>query len=64
MRRRALSDEEVRAYLARKQPLGGGRPGQPADVDGAAVFLLSDAARFVTGQVLAVDGGWSLTEAG
>ena len=47
MSRRALSDEEVRAYVARKQPLGGGRPGQPADVDGAAVFLLSEAARFV-----------------
>ena len=64
MSRRALSDEQIRSYVERKQPLGGGRPGQPADVDGAAVFLLSDAARFVTGQVLAVDGGWSLTEAG
>jgi NAD(P)-dependent dehydrogenase (short-subunit alcohol dehydrogenase family) len=33
--------------------------GTPTDLDGAAVFLLSDAARFCTGQVLAIDGGWS-----
>ena len=64
MSRRAVSDEAIRAYVARKQPLDGGRPGTPADVDGAAVFFLSDASRFVTGQVLAVDGGWSVTEAG
>ena len=64
MSRRAVSDETIRAYVARKQPLDGGRPGTPADVDGAAVFFLSDASRFVTGQVLAVDGGLSVTEAG
>ena len=64
MSRRAMSDETIRAYVARKQPLDGGRAGAPADVDGAAVFFLSDASRFVTGQVLAVDGGWSVTEAG
>jgi NAD(P)-dependent dehydrogenase (short-subunit alcohol dehydrogenase family) len=64
MSRRAVADETIRAYVARKQPLDGGRPGAPADVDGAAVFFLSDASRFVTGQVLAVDGGWSVTEAG
>jgi 2-deoxy-D-gluconate 3-dehydrogenase len=35
-----------------------GRWGEPDDIAGAAVFLCSDAARYVTGQVLAVDGGW------
>jgi NAD(P)-dependent dehydrogenase (short-subunit alcohol dehydrogenase family) len=31
--------------------------GQPDDLVGAALFLLSDEARWVTGQILAVDGG-------
>jgi 2-dehydro-3-deoxy-D-gluconate 5-dehydrogenase len=35
-----------------------GRWGEPDDIAGAAVFLCSDAARYVTGQVLLVDGGW------
>ena len=35
-----------------------GRWGEPDDIAGAAVFLCSDAARYVTGHVLAVDGGW------
>ncbi len=34
-----------------------GRHGQPADVAGTVLFLASDAARYVTGQVLVVDGG-------
>ena len=35
-----------------------GRWGEPVDIGGAAVFLASDAARYVHGHILAVDGGW------
>ncbi|MHB1309149.1 MAG: SDR family NAD(P)-dependent oxidoreductase [Limisphaerales bacterium] len=62
MAQRAAGNPEILEFIATKQPLDGGRIGQPADCDGAAVFLLSDAARFVTGQVLAVDGGWSVSD--
>ena len=43
------------AALAREIPLG--RVGQPADVSAAALFLASDDAAWITGQVLTVDGG-------
>ncbi len=46
----------LRAFNA-KIPLG--RSGQEDDVKGAAVFLVSDAAQFITGQTLCVDGGWT-----
>ncbi|MBE7211298.1 MAG: SDR family oxidoreductase, partial [Gluconacetobacter diazotrophicus] len=36
-----------------------GRWGRPDDLGGAAVFLLSDQARFVTGAILPVDGGYA-----
>lgn len=62
MSQRAQADSAVLNFIKTKQPLDGGRIGQPADADGAAVFLLSDEARFVTGQVLAVDGGWCVSE--
>lgn len=62
MAQRAAADETIRKFVATKQPLDGGRIGQPEDCDGAAVYLLSEAARFVTGQVLAVDGGWAVSE--
>jgi len=50
------------AFIKSKQPLDGGRIGQASDLDAAAVFFMSDSAGFTTGQVLAVDGGWSVTE--
>lgn len=62
MSRRAMTDPRILAFVRSKQPLEGGRPGAPADLDDAAVFFLSDASRFVTGQALAVDGGWSVSD--
>ncbi len=44
-------------YLVDRIPMK--RPGQPNDLDGAVVFLASDASRYVTGQTLLVDGGIS-----
>ena len=61
MAARAMNNPEIQTFVSEKQPLDGGRPAVPADLDGAAAFLLSDQARFITGQILAVDGGWSLT---
>lgn len=62
MSKRAAGDEAIMAFVQAKQPLEGGRIGMPEDVDGAALFLLSRAAKFITGQVLAVDGGWTVSE--
>src|SRR6266571_5944380 len=62
MSRRALSNEAILKFITTKQPLDGGRIGQPSDLDAAAVYFMSDDARFVTGQVLAVDGGWCVSE--
>ena len=47
--------EEMRALMLQNTPLG--RFGEPEDVAGAVRFLCSDAAAFVTGEVLLVDGG-------
>ncbi len=44
-------------YLVDRIPVK--RPGQPHDLDGAVVFLASEASRYVTGQTLLVDGGIS-----
>ncbi|HVW78198.1 MAG TPA: glucose 1-dehydrogenase [Alloacidobacterium sp.] len=44
-------------YLIDRIPLK--RPGQPNDLDGAVIFLASEASRYVTGQTLLVDGGIS-----
>jgi NAD(P)-dependent dehydrogenase (short-subunit alcohol dehydrogenase family) len=62
MAQRATNDPRIGAFVKTKQPLDGGRIGQAADLDAAAVFFMSDGSGFTTGQVLAVDGGWSVTE--
>jgi NAD(P)-dependent dehydrogenase (short-subunit alcohol dehydrogenase family) len=62
MSQRAVGDDAIRQFIRQKQPLDGGRIGAASDLDDAAVFFLSDASRYVTGQVLAVDGGWSVSE--
>lgn len=62
MARRAAEDEAIVEYVVTKQPLDGGRIGRPEDLDEAVVYFMSDASRFVTGQVLAVDGGWTVSE--
>ena len=50
------ADETRNRQILERIPAG--RWGEPSDLAGAAVFLASDAARYVQGHVLAVDGGW------
>ena len=50
-----LSDEGKRSAAAERHPLK--RFGKPEDIAAAAIFLLDDAASWITGRVLAVDGG-------
>tara|TARA_Y100001934_G_C12319207_1_gene759213 strand:- start:1437 stop:1805 length:369 start_codon:yes stop_codon:yes gene_type:complete len=62
MSKRAAENEGIMSFVRNKQPLDGGRIGKPEDLNSSALYLLSKESRFVTGQVLAVDGGWSVTE--
>jgi NAD(P)-dependent dehydrogenase (short-subunit alcohol dehydrogenase family) len=62
MARRAAGDDAIQAFIKTKQPLDGGRIGKPTDLDAAVVYLLSDDSAFVTGQELAIDGGWGVSD--
>lgn len=49
-------DPQMNEYILSRTPLG--RWGKPEDLDGAVVFLSSDASEFITGEILVIDGGW------
>ena len=59
MAQRATESAETMAYLKDKQALTGDL-GEASDCAAAALYLLSDASRFVTGVTLPVDGGWTV----
>jgi NAD(P)-dependent dehydrogenase (short-subunit alcohol dehydrogenase family) len=52
-----LSGERGREWVARRTPMA--RHGREGELDGALLFLAAPASAYVTGQVLAVDGGWT-----
>ena len=55
-----LDDPQARKVLEERQPLK--RIGEPGDVSGAAVFLASDDAKWISGVILNIDGGKSASE--
>lgn len=61
MAQRAANNPEILSFIRTKQPLDGGRIGRPDDCDGLATYFMSDQSKFTTGQVVAVDGGWSIS---
>jgi NAD(P)-dependent dehydrogenase (short-subunit alcohol dehydrogenase family) len=56
------AEDALRAHYERTIPLG--RIGMPGDCGGLAAFLASDAAAYITGQVIAIDGGLTAAQIG
>ncbi len=54
-----VANPALREHVVAKTPLG--RHGQPEEIAGAAVYLLSEAASFVTGHTMVLDGGMTAT---
>ena len=58
MNRALIDDAEFNAWVCKRTPAG--RWGEPAEIAGLAVFLCSDAANYITGQLITIDGGMSV----
>ena len=59
---RLAPTEEARQKTIRGVPLG--RMGEPGDIGKACLFLCSELARYITGAILPVDGGWAQNDCG
>jgi len=58
MNRALIDNPEFNAWVCKRTPAG--RWGEPPEIAGLAVFLCSDSANYVTGQLIAIDGGMSV----